>query len=360
MKKFWEYISIRAEHALPTKRVMSLAMIFLAGFHLFLLFIFLGFQIFPMAVVDLVCVLLYVYCYCQLQNERKSLLFIFNLSYGAILLHAVIAVFLIGTNSGFRLYLIAMMPLGYYAAYNFNSRKQAVNPMLYVMLSVMAFVILQVISSYIAPVYSYGNPMIDRVIFSINYVVAVIFIVGFFSTLLNQIRILEDLREKQNKRLENLSKTDALTGLSNRWSVQERYSQSEVLMEGYSLILGDIDDFKAVNDTYGHNIGDEVLKGVAGAFKSAVRDGDAVCRWGGEEFLVFLPKCSKKDARYTAQRILENVRKMKTKSEEGEFFKVTMTLGVASYQEAEEFSEVVRIADERLYDGKQNGKNQVV
>ena len=55
-----------------------------------------------------------------------------------------------------------------------------------------------------------------------------------------------------------------------------------------------------------------------------------------------------------------SVCKMKTKSEEGEFFKVTMTLGVASYQEAEEFSEVVRIADERLYDGKQNGKNQVV
>lgn len=284
MKRLWEYISIRAEHALPTKRVMSLAMTFLGGFHLFLLAVFLGFQIFPMAAVNFACVLLYVYCHSQLENERRSLLFIFNLSYGAILIHAVIAVLLMGTNSGFRLYLIAMLPLGYYAAYNFNIRKQAVNPMLYVMLSVLAFVALQVISTYMAPIYSYGNPMIDRVMYSINYVVVVIFIVGFFSTLLNQIRILENLREKQNKRLENLSKTDALTGLANRRSVQERYSQSEALQEGYSLVLGDIDDFKAVNDTYGHNIGDEVLKGVANAFKSVVREGDTVCRWGGKSF----------------------------------------------------------------------------
>ena len=359
MRKIWEYISVRAEKALSIRHVMSLAMIMLGFFHVCLVGFFMAFHIYPMVVLDLFSVALYLFCLVQIQRD-KSLLLLFNLSYLQIVLHSVIAALLLGTDSGFSLYMIAVLPIGYYAAFNFNMRKQVINPMCYVIISGVAFCFLRVASSYMGPYYSYGNKMADSAIYMVNYFVAVITIVTFVSTLLNQIKILENLRVMQNKQLEKLSKTDALTGLANRRSIEERYAQSEALREAYSLVIGDIDDFKAVNDTYGHNVGDTVLQAVAEAFKSAVRSEDIVCRWGGEEFLIFLPKCSRADAAQIAQRILENVRVTDMLTADQEIFHITMTLGVAASQMGMEFTEVVKIADDRLYQGKQRGKNQVV
>lgn len=359
MKKMWEYISVRAENALSIKQVMSLAMFMLGFFHLCLMVFFSCFQIYPMAAIDFCSVILYVFCLIQIQRD-KSLLVLFNFSYMQIVLHSVVAALLLGTDSGFSLYMIAVLPIGYYAAYNFNMRKQVINPMCYVVISGVAFCFLRLMSSYMGPFYSYGDKTVDSAIYMVNYFVAVITIITFISTLLNQIRILENLRVLQNKQLEKLSKTDALTGLANRRSIEERYAQSEALQEGYSLVIGDIDDFKAVNDTYGHNVGDTVLQAVAEVFKNMVRSEDIVCRWGGEEFLVFLPKCTHADASNIAQRILENIRTTEMRTSEQAVFHVTMTLGVATVGKGMEFSEVVKEADDRLYKGKHNGKNQVV
>ncbi len=359
MNKIWEYISVRAANALSNKQVMSLTMFMLGFFHLCLVFFFSFFGIYPMAVIDVCSVGLYIFCYIQLQRD-KSLLFIFNLMYLQIVLHSVVAALLLGTDSGFSLYMIAILPIGYYAAYNFNMRKQVINPMIYVLAAGAAFCFLRVVSSYMGPFYSYGNKLVDRVIYMVNYFIAVIVIVAFISTLLNQIKILENLRLLQNKQLEKLSKTDALTGLANRRSIEERYAQSEALREGYSLVIGDIDDFKAVNDTYGHNVGDTVLQAVAEVFKNTVRSEDIVCRWGGEEFLIFLPKCSRSDASSIAQRILENVRVTDMYTADRDVFHITMTLGVSSAKKEMPFTDVVKEADDRLYKGKHSGKNQVV
>lgn len=359
MRKIWEYISVRAENALSIKQVMSVAMSMFGFFHLCLTVFFLFFNIYPMVLIDLFSVVLYTFCFVQIQKD-KSLLFIFNLSYMQIVLHSVIAALLLGTDSGFSLYMIAILPIGYYAAYNFNMRKQVINPMCYVIIAGAAFCFLRAASSYMGPYYFYGNKMVDSAIYMVNYFVAVLSIVIFITTLLNQIRILENLRVQQNKQLEKLSKTDALTGLANRRSIEERYAQSEALNEGYSIVIGDIDDFKAVNDTYGHNVGDTVLQAVAEVFKRTVRSEDIVCRWGGEEFLIFLPKCMGHDAAHIAHRILENVRVTDMETSEQAVFYITMTLGVATAVPGMEFAQVVKEADDRLYHGKQNGKNQVV
>ena len=122
MKRIWEYISVRAEKALSIKQVMSFAMAMLGFFHLCLTVFFSIFGIFPMAAMDFCSVVLYVFCFVQIQRD-KSLLYLFNLSYLQIVLHSVIAALLLGTESGFSLYMIAALPIGYYAAYNFNMRK---------------------------------------------------------------------------------------------------------------------------------------------------------------------------------------------------------------------------------------------
>ena len=328
-------------------------------FHICLLVLYLRFSLYLMAALTAVSVLLYVFCYVR-SRQNKNLLLVFNLSYAEIMLHAVVSVFLLGADSGFSLYIIAMLPLGYYAAYNFNSKKKPVNPMFYVIFSIVAFCFVQAASNYVEPIYTYGNERIDRFIYLINFFVAVFTIVIFFSTLVNQIKHLEYLRIHQNKELEKLSKTDALTGLANRRSIEERYMGAELEQAEYAVILGDIDDFKKVNDTYGHNVGDQVLKEVAEVLKKAVRGKDTVCRWGGEEILLFLPGCPLDNAKYRAEDILKNIRELDLKAQDGRIFHITMTLGVAVSGGTERFMEVVKKADDRMYEGKRNGKDQVV
>lgn len=359
MRAIWEYISTRAKYALTTRQVMTLIMAGLCIFHAALMVFFAFESLFLMTFIDGLSMLLYVFCYMQ-AKQNKRLLLIFNLSYGEIMLHALLSAIFMGVDSGFALFPIALLPLGYYATYNFTSGKRAANPMFYVIFAVLDFFIARICGLYIEPFYHFRKEKTGQILYMINYVVVLIIIILFFSTLLNQIKLLETQRLHQNRRLEELSKTDALTGLANRRSLQERYEDSELLKGGYAVILGDIDDFKKVNDTYGHNIGDLTLKAVSGVFKGAVRGEDTVCRWGGEEILVFLPRCPYDNAKNRAQYILDNIRKLELKTDEGETFHITMTLGVAISDEEEGFSNVVKIADDRLYEGKQSGKNQVV
>jgi len=263
----------------------------------------------------------------------------------------------VGTESGFVLYLVALTPIAYYAVYHFGTETKQINPMFYIGLSVIAFCITRIVCMNTEPLYGYGNDTVEKIVYMVNYFVTIVAIIGFFSTLLNQIKTLEAVRERQNRKLERLSRTDSLTGMVNRRSIQDKYRQAVNLGESYSVIMGDIDNFKKINDSYGHETGDTVLKSVAAAFKNNVRENDSVCRWGGEEILVFLPKCEKEGASAIAQRILEQIRRI-TIEQSGEM--VTITMGVAFSGEAVSFDDIVRKADERLYMGKRNGKNQVV
>lgn len=360
MRGIWEYISAQADYALPKQKVITALMFGLGTFHACFLALFLYYSIWPMVALALCSLVLYAYGYILAKAGRRLLL-AFNLAYAEIMLHAVVSVCLVGEKSGFALYTIAMLPLGYYAAYNFSSEEKPVNPMRYVIIAVLAFCSVQILGDVVTPFCSYGDLYVERAVYLINYFAAVVAILLCFSTLLNQIKYLEHQRMHQNKQLEELSKTDALTGLANRRSIQERYVDSEeTLKEGYAVIMGDIDDFKKVNDTYGHDMGDQVLRAVAEVFKGTVRGADTVCRWGGEEILVFLPQCPMNNARYRAEDILEKISRLVfTAPGHGEFH-VTMTLGVAVSEEAREFSAVVKLADERLYHGKRNGKAQVV
>ena len=95
-------------------------------------------------------------------------------------------------------------------------------------------------------------------------------------------------------------------------------------------------------------------------FSSSVREGDIVCRWGGEEILVCLPKQSKEQAVFVAERILNKVREVQVVTDNGKSLKVTMTLGVSVSNEAEDFKATVKMADDRLYKGKTSGKNRIV
>ena len=122
----------------------------------------------------------------------------------------------------------------------------------------------------------------------------------------------------------------------------------------------DLDHFKAVNDTYGHLVGDRILRAVAGACRRVLRDGDVLIRYGGEEFLVLLPGAGLDDVRQVGERIRRAVAETSV-ADGGQRVAVTVSLGGATYRDASDSTEsLVALADGALYEAKEAGRNRLV
>jgi diguanylate cyclase (GGDEF)-like protein len=162
---------------------------------------------------------------------------------------------------------------------------------------------------------------------------------------------------------EETSKLDFLTGLNNRRSMFDKAKLNDKNLKKNAhkttVIMADIDHFKLVNDTHGHNHGDAVLIQVSELIKSSLRDTDIVARWGGEEFLVLLAKTDTEQGVSIAEKIRETIANNPF-IYEGVEHKVTLTLGLASYDSNSNFEETIQRADQALYEGKENGRNRVV
>jgi len=174
-----------------------------------------------------------------------------------------------------------------------------------------------------------------------------------------------ELRES-NTQLEELyrakaieASTDPLTGLRNRLALMKKldelFAQYRRSRETFSLIIFDIDHFKKVNDTYGHNKGDEVLKQIAEVSLECVREIDMVSRYGGEEFLIVLPKANVNVSSGVAERIRMSIQeniKIEDKS-------ITASFGVVQIREKTDVDKLINLADEALYRAKKSGRNRV-
>jgi diguanylate cyclase (GGDEF)-like protein/PAS domain S-box-containing protein len=169
--------------------------------------------------------------------------------------------------------------------------------------------------------------------------------------------ICENITDK--KRIEELSVTDQLTQLANRLKLEEIFKteiqRAKRYKHPFSVILLDIDNFKSVNDTYGHDIGDETLKSVAKVLKESVRSTDIVGRWGGEEFIILASETNLECTVQLAEKIRNNLELYQ--------FKVigskTSSFGVSTFEENDTQQTLVKKADNALYKAKNNGRNRV-
>ena len=161
------------------------------------------------------------------------------------------------------------------------------------------------------------------------------------------------------KRIEELSVTDKLTGLYNRLKLDEvltmRIEEFKRYKTEFSILLLDIDDFKKINDTYGHDVGDYVLKTVAKTLKENTRTTDVVGRWGGEEFIIVCENTNLDGSKTLAEHLRDIV--YKTNFEK--VGNITISLGIAQFKENDTISSVFKRADNRLYIAKTTGKNRV-
>lgn len=169
--------------------------------------------------------------------------------------------------------------------------------------------------------------------------------------------------EGMNIRLEMASRTDLLTGLFNRRHFEETAPQEHARYvrtgKRFSVVLCDIDFFKNVNDLHGHDAGDRLLRMVGEDLSRSVRPYDILVRWGGEEFLLFLPSTDADLAAAIAERIRQDIGG-RVYTYEGHSLRLSATLGVATVRDGESVSEVIRRADVALYEGKRSGRNRVV
>ena len=172
-------------------------------------------------------------------------------------------------------------------------------------------------------------------------------------------RVLADVR-----RLRRQAETDGLTAIANRRKFDERLDDeiehARCLDTAVSLILTDIDNFKSINDRYGHQTGDAVLKAVATALAGTVRDIDLVARYGGEEFAAVLPGTNLAGARRLAERMRKVIEELHIDAPDGQRLHLTSSFGVAAFPTYGVPGALIAAADLALYDAKGQGKNCVV
>ena len=181
----------------------------------------------------------------------------------------------------------------------------------------------------------------------------IIFLIILFVVILYWNRKLKTL----NAQLKKLSQTDALTSLYNRVKLDEIFSQELLRSQRYktplSIIMIDLDFFKAINDTYGHNVGDTVLKRFATLLKKGTRETDFVGRWGGEEFIILCTNTNLEGAIKVSNTLQESIKELDLNIQRP----LTASFGVTQYVEDQSLASFIKNADDALYDAKNSGRN---
>ena len=179
----------------------------------------------------------------------------------------------------------------------------------------------------------------------------------------------EDLKQlhKELETSQQEARTDSLTGLTNRRGLEKRLEIEQIRAHQnnapFSVIMLDIDHFKTVNDTFGHLVGDSLLKGFAAVLSSQVRRNDLAARYGGEEFLIILPETNVEGAYAVAEKIRTILSKKEwTIKESGKRIgQIKASIGIAQYKQLDETAkEVVNRADQAMYHAKNTGRDRIV
>lgn len=177
----------------------------------------------------------------------------------------------------------------------------------------------------------------------------------------------EDVTRKvhNRERLEYLATYDELTELPNRdhflSTFRDELHRADRYDNELTLILMDLDEFKKINDTYGHVMGDEVLEKIGDVILDHTRSADTAGRYGGEEFGILLPETSEEQAGKYAERLRQQIEEISLTTEDGESVSVTCSLGVSEMNKGdEEIKDILKRTDEALYEAKKHGRNEVV
>jgi len=266
-----------------------------------------------------------------------------------VALHTTLALLDFGWQSGFQYYLMAGVPF-----ILFNHRMKIAPSLILSALLCTLFIGLYAFTSVREYHHSY-----PPVVSAINYANI---IASFLALTITSyyFRVASFISEQK---MELLANTDLLTELPNRRGMyQQLHAHHELFIRrgvNFSVVLTDIDHFKRINDTYGHDCGDYILREIARLFRGRFRQYDAISRWGGEEFLFMHPDTNEADAASIAEEIRHAIETHRFIFNDHPIY-ITMTFGVAQHMENSSIDGTIKRADDALYEGKQTGRNRVV
>lgn len=206
-----------------------------------------------------------------------------------------------------------------------------------------------------------STQIIIRNLFMIGFLlflnIAFVFLIRYRLKTANHIKL-----EEAHILLEEISRKDPLTSISNRRDIIDKINYETIRFERnqktFSLVMGDIDHFKSVNDRYGHDCGDYILKALADTIVSTIRKQDIVGRWGGEEFILLLPETNIEGGKITAEKVRIRIEQNNFKYN-NKIIPVTITFGVSEHSYNKDIDVCIKEADIALYKGKNNGRNRV-
>lgn len=325
--------------------------------HIILLLFFMTFGIRIMSIFNVFSIGFYLICSLCLRYDKEPV-FVYYAVYMEVIIHSIIAVVCIGWETGFALYMIGLVPTGYYTCMNrgHNVKQKYIIPTFLGFLCYACYFVCWWIGLHGEPIYNI------LVLVRVKYVVYIFNTICLFSMLFWSViafiidvnRALGNL-ERTNEYLMKMAYMDPLTSLYNRRYMMKLFEKAG---DNYCVIMCDIDNFKNVNDNYGHDFGDLVLKDTAAIIRKQMKGHGHVCRWGGEEVVILYNGGMKETC-----RMAEKIRSEIEHHNYSTFYRTihcSITMGVADHVHDEDAETTIKRADERLYWGKQNGKNRVV
>ena len=329
--------------------------------HIFFLIYFILIGQYFMAVFNVFSITLYVVgTFLSVPKDSDTIKFGWIVAfYIEIMIHATLCSLLMGWGTGFHLYSIAVLPIAAYLIFLTAPIKRFV-----VSLSIMTGVVVLLMGGCMLYLGLFGSlveiePVQETIIVYVNAFFAGSVILIFTLLFVLEVFTMLNKLDAANRRLEFIATHDALTGLYNRHSLKKLFHELEESEEPYCIIMGDIDDFKKVNDTYGHDCGDTVLKSVAEVITHNIGENDTACRWGGEEMLIVM--WGEQESCFNAVSVIKDKINALRISANDKQIAVSMTFGfVDRSEDTAGIEALISVADNRLYIGKRSGKNVII
>ena len=315
--------------------------------HVFNVFLFWKFGLFPLVVLNCFSSVLYISILTIFKNENFRISF----AYFEIIFFSAMTELISGGHFGTLTFVIGMVAVIFFMLPYSNRKKH-----IYQLIGAALAVAISLISVFN---YSLYPELMDLVLHHSSFVKVLNLIITLFSLFYLTNLYLVELRTTREK-LDYNSNHDVLTGLYNRRFFEGIMKRSKEEKEtSYSVAMLDVDDFKKINDTYGHETGDRVLAAVSKCIEASLPENAVAVRWGGEEFVIYLPQVDN-------GRAMEILDVFRTKLSEqviyhrGTRVSITATIGLCTGESIADYEEYLRQADEKLYWGKKHGKNQIV
>ena len=323
------------------------------------IFIFYGYGVDVMMYYSLAAVFVYFGFFIVVSAVRKKTVSLVDIAMAEITVFAVAATVAVGWECGFALYLICIVPAPFFMPYE--------------RISTSVFSAVVIAGTFIGTrVYVSDEKVLTHAVESseqamkmylFNSVMAILMITFMAVMFVVSRNISSKLMNEKAEELIQLASIDPLTQLFNRRAMTQYiikvHEDAEDSGRPYAVVMGDIDNFKKINDNYGHQLGDEVLKKVSATMTANVPSEGYICRWGGEEILFIIPDCREERAGIICEQIRNDISLLRFTSK-GVEFRISMTFGLVMADLSKEYEANINLADDYLYCGKENGKNIVV